>query len=129
MEQKQHFGNNIKRLREILGIKQDALAVEFEISQQAVSDLEKKSFIADEILDRVAKVLKVPVEVIKNFNNESAVNVISNTFNEASFFSCYHPVFNQIDKFLDIFERLLETEQEKNKIFAKFLQKNISTEK
>ncbi|MDR1653921.1 MAG: helix-turn-helix transcriptional regulator [Prevotellaceae bacterium] len=118
-----HYGNNIKRLREILGVKQDVIAAEFDISQQAVSDLEKKAFISDEILEKVASILKVPVEVIKNFNDEAAVNVIANTFNEASFFSCYQPVFNQIDKFLDIFERLLKTEQEKNALFEKMLQK------
>ena len=37
-----HEGKNIKRIREILGIKQDALAIELGLSQQAISQLEQK---------------------------------------------------------------------------------------
>ena len=68
-----HHGRNIKRLREILGVKQDAIAVEFNITQQAVSDMENKAFLGDEILERVAQVLRILVEAIKNFNDEVAV--------------------------------------------------------
>ena len=116
-----HHGNNIKRLREILGVKQESLAAEFNMSQQAVSDLEKKQFLNDGILEKVSKVLKVPVDAIKNFNDEAVVNVIANTFNDVAFFSCHQPIFNQIDKFIDIFERLLKIEQEKNALFEKML--------
>ena len=44
-----HHGHNVKRLREILGIKQDIIAAEFCITQQAVSDLEKKAQLNDDI--------------------------------------------------------------------------------
>ena len=37
-----HQGHNVKRIREILGIKQDALAIKLGLSQQAVSQLEQK---------------------------------------------------------------------------------------
>ncbi len=37
-----HEGRNVKRIREILGIKQDALAFELGLSQQAISQLEQK---------------------------------------------------------------------------------------
>jgi len=37
-----HEGRNVKRIREILGIKQDALAMELGLSQQAVSALSKR---------------------------------------------------------------------------------------
>ena len=121
-----HYGNNIKRLREILGVKQETIAAELNISQQAVSDLEKKHVIQDDILEEVAKTLKVPVDAIKHFNDETVVNVISNTFNDAAF-CCYHqPIFNQIDKFMDLFERLLKMEQEKNALFEKMLQEKFS---
>jgi transcriptional regulator with XRE-family HTH domain len=91
-----HHGHNIKRLREILGVKQDMLATELHITQQAVSDLEKKVQLGDEILEKIAKVLKVPVDAIKNFNDEVAVNIIANTFNDvfhdnSSFVIGYQP--------------------------------------
>ena len=122
-----HHGHNIKRLREILGVKQDMLAVEFNITQQAVSELEKKAQINDDILEKVANVLKIPVDAIKNFNDEAAVNVIANTFNDvfhdnSSFIIGYQPtVNNQIDKIVEMMERLLKTEQEKNVLLEKLL--------
>ena len=122
---KVHHGYNIKRLREILGVKQDAIAAEFKITQQSVSDLEKKALISDDILERVAKVLKIPVEAIKNFNDEAAVNVIANTFNDVSFFACQKPIANQIDKLLEMFESLLKTEQEKNALLEKLIAEKL----
>jgi len=37
-----HHGKNVKRLREILGIKQETIALGLNISQQAMSKLEQK---------------------------------------------------------------------------------------
>lgn len=34
------------------------------------------------LLEEVAKMLKVPAEAIKNFDEEAVVNIISNTFND-----------------------------------------------
>lgn len=116
-----HHGRNIKRLREILGVKQDVLAAEFNITQQAVSDLEKKALLGDDVLAKVAKVMNIPVEAIKNFNDESAVNIIANTFNEISFLACQKPIVNQIDKLMEVMERLLKSEQEKNLLLEKLL--------
>jgi transcriptional regulator with XRE-family HTH domain len=119
-----HHGQNIKRLREMLGVKQEAIAIGLNITQQAMSKLEQKDEIDDEILEKVSQVLKVPAEAIKNFNDESAINVIANTFNGASF--CYQPTFNPIDKIVELtdnitqlYERLLKTEQEKNVLLEK----------
>ena len=124
---KVHHGHNIKRLRALLHIKQEALAVEFGISQQAVAKLEKKAVISDEILERVAKVLNIPVDAIKNFNDEIAVNVISNTFNDtfhdhSSFVIGNQSNVNQIDKLIETLERLLKAEQEKNALLEKLLE-------
>jgi len=71
-----HHGRNIRRLREILNIKQDTVAAELQISQQAMSKLEQKDVIDDDVLERVSRVLNIPVNVVKNFSEESAVNII-----------------------------------------------------
>ena len=115
-----HHGHNIKRLREILGVKQEAIAAEFMFSQQAVSELEGKALISDEILERVAKVLKIPVEAIKNFNDELAVNIIANTFNQSALL-CNQPTINQIDKLVEIMGHLLKTQQDQNALLLKNL--------
>lgn len=78
-----HEGRNIKRFREMLGIKQDALAYELgdDWNQQKVSLLEQKETIETTLLKQISAILKVPVEAFQNFDEEQAVNVIANTFN------------------------------------------------
>ena len=77
--EKIHHGRNIKRFREMMGIKQEAFATELgeDWNQKKVSLLEQKETIEDDLLQQVAKVLKVPVEAIKNFDEEAAINIIS----------------------------------------------------
>ena len=82
MEHKIHQGRNVKRFREMLGIKQEALAFDIggDWNQKKVS-LEQKEVIEDSLLQQIAEVLKIPVEAIQNFDEEQAVNIIANTFN------------------------------------------------
>ena len=82
--EKIHMGRNVKRFREMLGIKQEAFATELgeDWNQKKVSLLEQKETIEDDLLQQVAKVLKIPVEAIKNFDEMSAINIISNTFTD-----------------------------------------------
>ncbi|RXK60726.1 XRE family transcriptional regulator [Lacibacter luteus] len=123
-----HEGRNVKRIREILGIKQDALAMELGLSQQAVSALEQKEKIDEKILEDVAKVLKVPSDAIKNLTDEAATNFF-NTFNDNSGFN-YNCTFNPLEKYIEameenkkLYERLLETEREKVALLEKMLNK------
>jgi len=69
-------GHNVKRIRELLGIKQSMLANQLGITQQAVSDMEKRTFISDETLEKVSGVLKISVTTIKNFSDDLIVDVI-----------------------------------------------------
>lgn len=123
-----HEGRNVKRIREILGMKQDALAMELGLSQQAVSALEQKEKIDEKILEDVAKVLKVPSDAIKNLTDEAATNFF-NTFNDNSGFN-YNCTFNPLDKYIEameenkkLYERLLQTEREKVALLEKMLNK------
>lgn len=127
-----HEGRNVKRFREMLGIKQDALAQELGLSQQAISALEQKEKIDEKILVDVAKMLKIPVEAIQKFDDEQAVNIISNTFNDQSNGYNYYPTFNvnPIEKWIEameenknLYERLLQTEREKVALLEKMLGK------
>lgn len=106
-----HQGRNIKRFREMLGIKQDALAYELgeDWNQKKISLLEQKESIEKDILEQVAKILKVPTEAIENFDEEQVVNIISNTVNNndnASGNSLYnyYPTFNPIDKVVELYD-------------------------
>jgi predicted transcriptional regulator len=108
MEQtKPHHGRNIKRFREWFDIKQETLASELNWSQQKVSLLEQKEEIEDNVLEEVAKILKVPVEAIKKLDDEKAITIISNTFNDhASIFQ-----FNPVEKIIELYERMLKDKE------------------
>jgi transcriptional regulator with XRE-family HTH domain len=119
-----HQGRNVKRFREMLGLKQEGLALALgeDWSQKRVSLLEAKETIEDDIIEQVAKILKVPSEAIKNFTEEAVFNIIGNTVNnhdQAAFFN-YYPTFNPIDKVMELYEenkrlyeQLLQSEREK----------------
>jgi transcriptional regulator with XRE-family HTH domain len=110
MPKKIHEGRNIKRFREMLGVKQDALAAGLgdDWNQQKISLLEQKETIEPGILQQVSQVLKVPVEAFKNFDEEQVVNIISNTFNDQSNGYNYYPTFNvnPIEKWLEALEEI-----------------------
>ena len=103
-----------------MGIKQDTLAIDLGLSQQSVSNLEQKETIDPELLEKVARVLKVPVEAIKNFDEAATVNYIANTFNGNS---GNYMNFNPLDKVIELYERLLASEKEKNELLQEKLKK------
>lgn len=117
-----HIGRKIARIRELKGIKQEALAIELGVTQQTVSNIEKSEKIEDEVLEKIAKALGVPAKAIENFNDEAVINIIASTVNNhdqsASVF--FNSTFNPIDKWLEVieenkklYERLLASEREK----------------
>ena len=121
MPGKIHQGRNIKRFREMLGIKQEALAHELgkDWSQKKISLLEQKETVEDAILAQVSEILRIPVEAIQNFDEEQAITVISSTFNDNSAVVYNNPVFNPIDKILQLheekialYERMLKEKDE-----------------
>ncbi|HEY9362390.1 MAG TPA: helix-turn-helix transcriptional regulator, partial [Chitinophagaceae bacterium] len=80
-----HEGRNVKRFREMLGIKQDALAADLgdDWNQQKISLLEQKETIDSALLQQISTALKIPAEAIQNFDEEAAISYI-NTFNDSS---------------------------------------------
>jgi len=125
---KMHIGRKISRIREIRGIKQDALAFELGVSQQSISKIEQSEEVEESTLEKIAGVLGVSAEAIKNFNEEAIVNYF-NTFNKdvnhsvignAAYHDC---TFNPLDKLMEsieenknLYERLLASEREKIEI-------------
>ncbi|MRX38607.1 helix-turn-helix domain-containing protein [Flavobacterium sp. LC2016-23] len=123
MEQKIHQGRNVKRFREMLGIKQEALAFDLgnDWNQKKISMLEQKDVIEDDILDQISNSLKIPVEAFQNFDEEQAVNLISCNFSDNAMFNNKIEVFNnnpieEIKKLheekIALFERMLKEKDE-----------------
>ncbi|SHG05040.1 helix-turn-helix domain-containing protein [Dysgonomonas macrotermitis] len=112
---KRSDGYNAKRIREILGVKQEDLAERLGLSQRTVSKLEQTDILKDEQLEAIAKALNVPVDAIKNFNEERTINIIANTYNDeaVSYAVHYKCTFNPLEKVVELYERMLQTEREK----------------
>jgi transcriptional regulator with XRE-family HTH domain len=131
--QKIHMGRNVKRFREMLGLKQEGLAYELgdDWSQKKISLIEQKETIEDDLLEQLAKALKVPVDAIKNFDEKAAINIISSTFNDnASVNSNCTLNINPVEKWIEaldenkkLYERLLQAEMEKVELLQSMLSK------
>ena len=90
--------------------------------------LEQKELIEEELLSQVAKVLKVPVDAIKNFDEDAAINIVSNTFtdfrdNASAINNNCVLNFNPIDKIVELYEALVKSEKEKIELMQKILDK------
>jgi len=128
-----HIGRKISRIRELRGMKQEALAAELGISQQSVSHLEQSETLEDEKLEKVAKALGVTKDVIQNFSEERAINYFNNFYDNSasqgnSFNQGIYPTFNPLDKLVEayeenkkLYERLVEAEKEKVKYLEELL--------
>lgn len=122
-----HHGHNIRRIRQDQGLKQEAMAILANLSQQTVSRYETMKVIDKEMLERFAKALKVPVELLEtmeedapmvvfennnvtNTNNDNVDNNIGADFNKDNHIQ---NTFNPIEKIVELYERLLKEEKEK----------------
>ncbi|WP_264531861.1 helix-turn-helix domain-containing protein [Flavobacterium sp. N502540] len=120
-----HIGRNISRIRELRGMKQEALAIAIGVSQQSVSNIEGSETVDEEKLAKIAEVLGVSTEAIKNYSDETVLNVINNTFtsNDSSTLNAVNlqPNFNPLDKVVELYERLVQAEKEKVEYLEKLL--------
>jgi transcriptional regulator with XRE-family HTH domain len=73
---------NIRMIREIKGISQDAIATHLDISPQAYGKIERGETKLDFVrIEEIAKYLQVTVDEIMNFD---AKNIFKNTFKDQS---------------------------------------------
>ncbi|MCA5004798.1 helix-turn-helix domain-containing protein [Sphingobacterium bovistauri] len=119
-----HIGRKITRIRELRGMKQEALAIELGVSQQTVSNIEKSAAIEADLLAQVAEILGVTPEAIENFSEEAVFSIINNTFQDSSSNNNnYMCTINPIEKIVELYERLLESEKSKVELLEKLLNK------
>lgn len=124
MEQpvKKHIGQNLQRVRVYLGVKQDALASDLNISQSAISKIEQQEEIEEGLLKQIADALGVSPELIRNFDLERSVyNINHNNYREATISEgattyAISQQVNPVDKIVELYERLLQSEREKIEI-------------
>ncbi|WP_182921320.1 hypothetical protein [Pedobacter planticolens] len=85
--------------------------------------LEQSEEIEDSTLEKVAKVLGLSAEAIKNFNEETVFNIIGNTYLDNSASLNFQCTFNPLEKLMqaldankELYERLSASEREKVEI-------------
>lgn len=132
-----HQGRNIKRTRLEKNINQDVLAELVHMSQPTVSRIENMRVIEDDVLERFAKVLKVPVEYLQTLeegaqtvvfesitNNDhgSSVDVgYADSMVDSMHNNSVHNI-NPLDKITELYERLLKDKDDKCTALEKRIQ-------
>lgn len=122
---KRHVGRNVQKIRTYFGVKQETLATDLGISQPEISKIENQEEIEEGLLSQIADVLGVSSELIRDFDEEKAVyninNIRDNTFEQGSTSiaqfeqkdTTIAPQINPIEKVVELYERLLQSEREK----------------
>ncbi|MCT6869874.1 MAG: helix-turn-helix transcriptional regulator [Apibacter sp.] len=116
---KSNHGANVRRWREWRNINQDVLAEQIGVSQATLSSYEKKEKLEQDVLDKVAKALDIPVEAITELEQGTAINIISSTLHDNSGSIFNSPTFNPLDKVVQLYdekialyERMLKEKEE-----------------
>jgi len=114
---KRNVGKNLQRVRIYFGVKQEALAADLGISQQAISKIEQQEEIEDDVLKKIAGVLGVSAEIIRDFDEDKAIYNINNyNYQDATISDGATTMVQQInpvEKIVELYERLLKSEREK----------------
>ena len=127
-----HDGLQVKRVREMLKVKQSTLAHQLgeDWNQKKISQLEDKEVIDDRLMEEIAGALKMPVEAIRNYDEEKTVMNIQNNFegSNSNYSGMYQCTFNPLDKLMEVtdenkrlYERIIQLETEKNEMLQRML--------
>lgn len=129
-----HHGHNIKRTRVEKDIKQEAMAQLVHLSQPAVSKYEKMSVIDEEMLQRFARALEVPVDYLKTLEEDAPSIIFESITNDIHDNTDVTSVgliendnrtnhFNPLDKITELYERLLKEKDERYAVLEARIQK------
>ena len=137
-----HQGANVRRLRNIMGVKQSSLAEKLGTTQQKVSRIESQRVIEKDTLLQIANILHVSPKIIEELDENPLSIVIENNNFETGYGSIgnlgiiqndqnnENTINNPLDKIMelnkqatDLFERMLAVEKEKSALLEQLLKK------
>ena len=102
-------------------MKLEALGADLGVNLEVISKIEKQEEIEEGLLNQIASVLGISAEVIKDFDVEKAIyninNIRDNTFEQGA--TSIAQQFNPLDKIVELYERLLQSEREKIELLKK----------
>lgn len=128
-------GANVRKLRQIMGMKQDTMAELLNTNQQTVSRIEQKKILDEDTIAQIANILHVSPKIIQELEeNANSIVIENNTFQAGS--SNVGVVESQrdnivnhpIDKIMELskehaslYERMLVIEKEKVALLEQLL--------
>lgn len=131
-----HQGSNVRKLRNIMGVKQSSLAKDLGTTQQMVSRIESQRVIEKDTLIQIANILNVSPKIIEELDeNPLSVIIENNNFESGSYNTgiISNDQYNQntihpLEKIMelnkqatDLFERMLAVEKEKSALLEQLL--------
>ena len=125
-----NMGRNAKKLREAAGVKQEAIAIELGISQQAVSLRESMAVLDEETINAYCKELQIAPHFITNMKDDVAQN---NFFDNSQQNVATNQTlnFNPLDKVIefskdkdDLHKLVIQSEKEKFELVNTILEDN-----
>ena len=120
-------------MRELLNFTQEDVAEKLGVTQQTVSNIESNETVEHDQLEKMARVLGVSAQAIKDLDENAAVyNIVTNNNNAGNGFN-HNCTFNPLDKLMEViekneklYEKLLKSEQEKVAMLERFLEERKS---
>lgn len=119
-QEKIHEGKNLKRIREIMGLKQDALGQKCanKLDQRRISEYENMWTIPEPNLQELADALGVTIEFIRAFNEEKAIYYIQHNQDSSKQNNLNHfptITYESDNKLEALLEKLVRDDEDKTK--------------
>lgn len=117
-------GANIRKIRQMVGMKQDVLAKELGITQQSISSIEQKREIDKETLIKIATILKVSPKIIEEMDDSPISVVIENNFENGSHnYESGIGYVNELNdnKIVHPIEKILELSKENTTLYERMI--------
>lgn len=97
------IGINVKRLRDISGMKQEELARIIGVSQSEMSRIESRDDVDTETLEKISVALGYPLELFRMENLDTAISMVIQQSGNQGYVYNNSPV----DKIIELYERWL----------------------
>lgn len=123
-----HQGKNAKKYREAKNVKQEVIAQELNISQQAVSNLEKRAELDDATIKIYSHILDIDEIFIRNVADDCPIETTSNFFDNSSQILNFNPIDKVVELFSDkdtLYERMLADKEKTSELLEKIIDKYL----
>lgn len=121
-KKRSYHGRVIRDMRELLNLTQEGLGSQVNMSQKQISRLESREQIDEQILATIALALKIPVEILKNYNPEDRIKSLIQNNDNINITNCHNiNAEEQTQRFeydndpnlLNMFERMMKCKDDK----------------